>query len=167
MSYAVQKDFYLFSVNGIYYVQFRDPVTRKLLSKITSGLRRYTLADKWAKEEYQRRCKNAGQADITFGEYAVQFYIEGCPHEASRKADGITFGAKTRDDNRQRLETHILTDAISKKRLCDLARPDSVNFRDRIVNKLGYTRKAQLTFIAYRNIINTALSKGMIKETPL
>jgi hypothetical protein len=37
MSCVVQKD--LFLVNGIYYFQFRDLVTRKLLTKITSGLR--------------------------------------------------------------------------------------------------------------------------------
>jgi integrase len=167
MFYTVQKDFYLFLVNGIYYVQFRDPATRKLLSKITTGQRNRTKAEKWAKEEYERRSKNAGKSDITFGEYARQFYIDGCPHEAARKADGLSFGAKTKIDNRYRLETHILTDSVCKKCLCDLTRPDSVNFRDRIIKKLGYTRKAQLTFTAYRNIINTALAKGMIKEDPI
>jgi len=167
MSYAVQKDYYLFLVGGIYYAQFRDPVTRELLSKVTTGQRNHTAADKWAKDEYQRRSKNAGKSEITFGEYARLFYTEGCPHEAARKADGFTFGAKTRIDNRYRLETHILTDPICTKRLYDLTRPDSVNLRDRIIKKLGYTRKAQLTFTAYRNIINTALAKGMIDEDPI
>jgi integrase len=35
------------------------------------------------------------------------------------------------------------------------------------VKKLGYTRKAQLAFTAYRNIINTALARGMISEDPI
>jgi len=164
---AVQKDYYVFPVDGVYYVQFRDPVTRRILSKISSGLRSETLADKWAYNEYQRRCKSVGQSGLLFGEYAKLFYTDGCPHEAKRKADSLSFGVKTRLDNRYRLEAYILPDPICKKRLCDIERPDSVNFRDRLISKLGYTRKAQLTFIAYRNIINTALDKGLIKADPI
>lgn len=166
MLYSVQKDFYLFKVGDVYYAQFRDPVTRKLLSKITTGLRYRKMADQWAKEEYERRCKNAGKADTTFGEYAQRFYIEGCPHEAERKANGETFGLKTRMDYRHKLEEHLLTDPISDKRLCDITRPDSLDLRDRIIGKLGYTRKAQLTLFAYKNIINTALARGLIDNDP-
>ena len=167
MPYTVQKDFYLYPRAGVYYVEFRDPVTRELLPKKSTGLRSRTLADRWAKEEYNRRCSNVGKSDLTLGDYAKLFYVDGCPHEAARKADGRTFGVKTRTDNRYRLEEYILPDPICGKQLCEITRPDTVNFRDRIIKKLGYTRKAQLTFIAYRNIINTALAKGMMKEDPI
>ena len=43
---TVQKDYYLFPRDGVFYVQFRDPVTRKLLPKKSSGSRNRTLAEK-------------------------------------------------------------------------------------------------------------------------
>jgi integrase len=93
--------------------------------------------------------------------------MDGCPHEAERAANDQSFGVKTRLDYRYKLENYILPDPIAKKRLCDITRPDSLDFRDRIIGKLGFTRKAQLTLIAYRNIINTALNRGLIHIDPM
>jgi DNA-binding Xre family transcriptional regulator len=45
LAYTVQSDFYLYAVSGIYYVQFRDPVTRRVLSKKSTGLRSRVKAD--------------------------------------------------------------------------------------------------------------------------
>ena len=163
---AVQKDFYVFSRDGVMYVQFRDPVTRKLLSKKSSGLRSKTKAEKWAQQEFERRCGEVGKKDITFREYAEQFYTDGCPHEAERKANGQTFGVKTKEGYRSRLTNYIFPDPICDKRLCDITRPDCLDLRDRLIKKLGYTRKAQLTIVTYRNIINTALNRGLINIDP-
>jgi integrase len=167
MSYTVQKDFYLFSVNGIYYVQFRDPVTRKLRSKISTGMRNGTIADKWAREEFERRCNDIGKSDLVFRDYAERFYTDGCPHEAERKANGLTFGIKTRLNYRKRLTEYILPDPICNKLLCDITRPDTLNFRDRLIKKFGYTRKAQLILQAYKNILHTALTRGLINSDPV
>jgi integrase len=163
---AVQKDYYIFAVSGIYYAQFRDPMTRELLSKKSSGLRNRTMADKWAKKEYDRLCIESGKTGFTLREYADLFYKAGCPHGADRKANGNTFGIQTSKDNRFRLTEYILPDPICDKILSDVTRPDSLNFRDRLIKKLGYTRKAQLTLIAYRNIINTAINHGLINSDP-
>ena len=130
MASTIQKDFYLFSRDGVYYVQFRDPVTRNMLSKKSTGLRNRTLADRWAKAEYERRCSEVGKSDLTLGEYAQRFYIDGCPHEAARKAEGETFGVKTRMDYRHRLEAYLLPDPICQKRLCDITRPDTLGLRE-------------------------------------
>jgi integrase len=167
MFYSVQKDFYLFLVGDVYYVQFRDPVTRKLQPKKSSSLRNRTMAERWAKKEYDRLCFESGKtSSLTLREYADLFYKEGCPHEADRKANGNTFGIQTSKDNRFRLTEYILPDPICDKLLSDVTRPDSLNFRDRLIKKLGYTRKAQLTLIAYRNIINTAINHGLINSDP-
>jgi len=165
-NHAVQKDFYLFLVGNVYYAQFRDPATRKLLPKKSSGLRRETLADKWAKNEYDRLCGEAGKSGLTLAEYAGRFYIDGCPHETERKTNGRTFGVKTKLDNRHRLEAYIMPDPICKMRLCDITRPDVLDFRDRLIEKLGYTRKAQLTLVAYKNIMHSALNRGLIDNDP-
>ncbi|AEF80175.1 hypothetical protein TREAZ_2793 [Leadbettera azotonutricia ZAS-9] len=39
------------SSNGVYYVKFRDVVTREILSRISSGLKNKTLAIHWAYQE--------------------------------------------------------------------------------------------------------------------
>ena len=164
---AVQKDFYLFPVNGVYYVQFRDPTSRRLLSKKSTGLRNGTMADKWAKKEYDRLCAEIGKVtDITFGEYASHFFIDGCPHEKERKSNGKTFGNGTRRNYRCFLEHHILPDIICNKRLCDITRPDSINLRDRLIDQLGYTRKAEQTLLIYRLILHQALNRGLINSDP-
>jgi integrase len=124
------------------------------------------MADKWARKEYERICEEANKNNLTFREYADQFYREGCPHEADRKASGKTFGLKTRFDNRYRLENYVFPDPISDMRLCDITRPDSLKFRDRLIKSIGYTRKAQQTIITYKNIINYALSRGVINTDP-
>jgi len=158
---AVQKDFYIFPRDGVYYVQFRDPITRKLLPKKSSGLRNRTMAERWAQKEFDRRCDEVGKADLALREYADRFYVEGCPHEAERKANGRTFGVKTRLDYRQMLAAHILPDPICDKRLCDIKRPDTLGFRDRLIQKFGYTRKSQLILQAYKNIVQAAFERGL------
>jgi hypothetical protein len=48
---AVQDDFYIFPVGDVYYVKFRDPITRQLLSKKSTGQRNKTAARQWAQED--------------------------------------------------------------------------------------------------------------------
>ena len=163
---SVQKDFYLFTVSSVYYVQFRDPETRELLSKKSTGFRNGTMAEKWAKQEFARLTSKIGKTDLLFREYAERFYVDGCPHEKERKANNQTFGIKTRMDNRYKLKAYIFPDPICKKRLCDISRPDVLDFRDRLIDKLGYTRKAQLTLICFKNIIHAALDRGLINSDP-
>ncbi|MCL2175570.1 MAG: site-specific integrase [Treponema sp.] len=142
-------------------------MTRILLSKKSSGFRKQTLAEKWARNEYERMLNEIGKAtDMTFNDYALQFYIDGCPHEKARKSEGKSFGIWTRDDYRRKLETHILTDPISKMRLYDIKRPDCINLRDRLIDKLGYSRTAELSLVTFRNVIHEALNRGLINNDP-
>ena len=164
---SVQKDFYLFPVSGVYYVQFRDPLTRIIQAKRSSGLRNRTLADKWAKKEFERMLDEVGRVtEITFAEYSERFYIDGCPHEKSRKSEDKTFGNSTRIDYRRKIETHILPDTISRMRLYDIKRSDCLNLRDRLIDKLGYSRTAELTLVAFKNIMHEALDRGLIDSDP-
>jgi hypothetical protein len=72
--------FYIFPVGSVYYVKFRDPVTRQLLSKKSTGFRNKTLARQWAKEEWERRAVSAGKTDMLLCDYARPFFTgEGCP----------------------------------------------------------------------------------------
>ncbi|MDR1902989.1 MAG: site-specific integrase [Treponema sp.] len=164
---SVQDDFYIFPVGEVYYVKFRDPISRKILSKKSTGLRSKTLAKQWAREEWERRTINSKKTDIVFYAYAKLFYVDGCPHEATIKAAGGHFGVKTCRNYRSDLEKYILTDHIADMIIDDIDRAACIDFRDRLIAQFGYTRKANKIFQAFKNIIHTALDKGIVKTDPV
>jgi integrase len=163
----VQDDFYVFPVGGIYYVKFRDPVTRALRSKKSTGLKSKTLAGQWARKEWNRLSSIAGKSEMSLNEYAELFYTDGCPHEALLKGRNQSFGYRTKKNYRLDLENHILPDLICQKGLALIRRADSIDFRDRLVELYGYTRKASRIFQCYKNIIHTALERGLIDTDPV
>jgi integrase len=163
----VQDDFYIFPVGGIYYAKFRDPVTREIRSKKSTGFKNKTLAVQWARKEWERVSLLAGNADTPLYEYAKLFYTDGCPHEALLKGRKDTFGYRTKKNYRLDLEKHVLLDPISQKSIAMIKRSDSLNFRDRLIAKFGYTRKSSRIFQCYRNIMITALEKGLIETDPV
>ena len=166
---SVQDDYYIFPVGNVYYVKFRDPVTRKLNSKKTTGLRSKTLAKQWAREEWSRRCALAGTSDTLLGDYAAFFFtgLENDPYELRIKAENRKIGVRTRRWYRSDLEDYILPDPICQKSIALITRVDSIDFRDRLIAQHGFTRKAKRIFQPYKNIIHTALEKGLINTDPV
>jgi integrase len=160
---AVQDDFYLFLVGDVYYVKFRNPATRELLTKKSTGQRSKTLAMKWAREEWERRCKMAGVSKMSLGEYATPFFTgqNDDPFEIRTRADGRHLAVKTRIDYRTDLNKYILTDNIAQKTISLITRVDSIDFRDRLIAQFGFSRKSKRIFQSYKNIIHTALEKGL------
>jgi integrase len=160
---AVQDDFYIFPVGDVYYVKFRDPITREVQSKRSTGYRNKTAARQWAQEEWDRRSAIAGLTDMIFYDYASQFFDgDDCPHAILRRANGDHLGIKTQRAYRLDLENHILKDPICQKKIAEIRRSDSMAFRDRLIVQFGYSRKSKRIFQAYKNIIHTALEKGVI-----
>jgi integrase len=164
---SVQDDFYIFPVGSVYYVKFRDPITREIRPKKSTGLRSKTLAKQWAREEWNRKKAIAGKTDIPLYDYASLFYTDGCPHEALKMAKGEHFGYRTKRGYRSDLINYILPDPICQMSICMIKRSDSINFRERIIKRYGYSRRAYLVFQAYKNIIHTALEKGLIDTDPV
>jgi integrase len=165
---SVQKDYYIFPRDGVYYAQFRDPVTREIQPRQSSGYRNRTLAEKWAADEWRTRAANCRKPDITFREYAAPFYRdEGCPHTRDAQAEGRRVGLRIRRMYRSYLNKRILPDPVAAMGLAYITRADALAFRDRLIASLGYTRKAALTLQAFKNIINTALDRGIIENDPV
>jgi integrase len=165
---AVQDDFYLFPVGAVYYVKFRDPITRQLLSKKSTGQRNKIAARHWAQAEWDRRTERAGKSDMILYDYAKLFYTgDGCPHETDKKAKGEHFAIRTRKLYRSHLVNLILPDPICQKEIAFIKRADAIAFRDRVIQHCGYTRKAQLVFQTFKNILHTALEKGIIDTDPV
>jgi predicted transposase/invertase (TIGR01784 family) len=69
-------------VGAVYYVKFRDPITRQLLSKKSTGQRNKTAARQWAKEEWERL-----ESEYKY-EIDRQSFIVGARREG--KAEGLT-----------------------------------------------------------------------------
>jgi integrase len=165
---AVQDDFYIFPVGAVYYVKFRDPITRQLLSKKSTGHRNKTAARQWAQAEWDRRTERAGKSDMILYDYAKLFYTgDGCPHETEKRANGEHFAIKTRRLYRSHVKNYILPDLICQQEIAFIRRADAIALRDRIIKKCGYTRKAQLVFQTFKNIMHTALEKGIIESDPV
>jgi hypothetical protein len=165
---SVQDDFYIFLVGDVYYVKFRDPITRQLLTKKSTGLRNKTAAKQWAQEEWDRRTEQAGKSDMILYDYVKPFYTgEDCPHETNIRANGGHFAIKTRRNYRSLLINYILPDPICQKEVAFINRPDVIAFRDRIIKKCSRTRKAQLILQAFKNIMHTALEMGIIDADPV
>jgi integrase len=160
---SVQDDFYVFPVGDVYYVKFRNPSTRELLSKVSSRLRYRTAANQWAREEWNRRCASAGLKNTPLGDYAKFFFtaLADDPFEIMVKAAGRHLGYKTRKDYRADLVKYILPDKICEKSIPQITRADSMNFRDRLIARFGLSRKSKRIFQAYKNVIHTALEKGL------
>jgi integrase len=160
---SVQDDYYIFPVGEVYYVKFRDPVTRAILSKKSSGYRSKTLAAQWARKEWQRRCALAGLPDTPLEEYAKLFFTgkDDDPYEKKVRTNGGHLAVKARRNYRSDLEKYILPDPICQKSIPLIRRNDSIDFRDRLIALFGFSRKTKRIFQAYKNVIHTALEKGL------
>lgn len=160
---TVQDDWYIFPVGSVYYVKFRNPVTRELLSKKSTGCRNKTLAAQWVREEWDRRCSMAGLSDTPLGDFAKYFFTgnDDDPFETKKRAEGKHIGVLTRINYRADLNKYILPDIICKKSIAIITRTDSMDFRDRLIACYGFTRKTKRIFQAYKNVIHTALDKGL------
>jgi integrase len=167
-SLAVQDDYYVFPVGEVYYVKFRDPLTREVLTKKSTGFRNKTLANQWARDEWLKRSAQAGNSNILLYDYASLFFDgPDCPHAILTKAKGGHLGIKTQRAYRLDLENHILPDPICQKKMSLIRRSDSMDFRDRLIKAYGFSRKSKRIFQAYKNVIHTALEKGVINTDPV
>jgi integrase len=160
---TVQDDYYIFMVKSVYYVKFRDPETRELLSKKSTGMRSRPLAKQWASEEWERRCSMAGLRDTPLGDYAKHFFTGEAsdPYQIRIQAAGRHLTYKARRVYRADLVKYVLTDKICLKSIPLIKRSDSIDFRDRLIAQFSFTRKSKRIFQAYKNVIHTALEKGL------
>jgi hypothetical protein len=144
---AVQGDFYIFLVGAVYYVKFRDPITRQLLSKKSTGQRNKTIARQWAQEEWDRRTERARKSDMILYGYAKLFYTgDGCLHETEKRANGEHFAIKTRRLYRSHVKNYILPDLICQQELAFIKRANAIALRDRIIKNAAIPARPSLSF---------------------
>lgn len=168
----LQKDFYLFPrarVKGrpIWYVQFRDPQTRKLGTARSSRLTNETAAEKWARSEYEKLAEASRFPAMTLRDWADRFFREkDCPHVGRLKLEGKHYAERTREGNRRLLESYLLPDPIMDLPVARVRRPDVLAFRDRLIALVGRCRTAQAAMAALRIILREALFRELTDVDP-
>ncbi len=110
----------------------------------------YKSTGETAKTEAQKvalaALKDAGVGPTgpTFRRYAEPFFIwDSCPHVRRLASEGRSVTRYHVKNMRSVLEHHVLTDPIAKLRITEMKRADILDFRERLVGKMGYTRTVQ------------------------
>lgn len=163
----MRKPFYLHRRGGIWYVQFRDPRTDKILPAKSSGLKNRTAAERWADLELDRLLRFSRFGDMPFGDWARKFYQEkGCPHLTRVLAEGGRCSDRTRSQNLRMIESYIIPDPICLRRVSEIEKPDALGFRTRLIDDLGACRTSQLVFGLFRTMCLEAVIYGLSDADP-
>lgn len=171
----LQKDYYLFprprpKGKPVFYVQFRDPASRKRLTARSSGLTNETAAEKWAAAEWARLVEEAARPDMLVRDFVSPFYGEDCPYvRQQRNVKGMA--EKTRLLKRGYVERFILKcDWLMEKQLAEVARPDLEAFRDDYLVGERFEgepcRTSQAVMEVVKTIFGQAVVKGYLRQNP-
>lgn len=103
----------------------------------------------------------------TVRKYADPFFVwETCPHVKRLVAEGKSITRYHVKDMRRILENHLLTDPVAKVRLGALKRSHILDFRERLIEKLGYTRTVQKAVGVLKTILKEAYFREDISRDP-
>ena len=103
----------------------------------------------------------------TLRKYAAPFFVwETCPHVKRLVAEGKSITRYHVKDMRRILENHLLTDSIAKVRLGKLKRFHILDYRERLVEKLDYTRTVQKAVGVLKTILKEAYFREDISRDP-
>jgi integrase len=161
----VTKPFYLIKVGEIWYAKIRDPHTNEIHTKRSTGQTNKTRAENWARLEHEKLVARAGRPDITLGEWADKFFVDGCPHGDRVRLEGRHYGDRT-EANYLRTLRAIRPDPLFVRPISSLRRADLLAFRSRLVARFGIRRVAQSSYAVVRLIIREALFHEIIDRDP-
>ena len=103
----------------------------------------------------------------TLREYAEPYFTwESCPHVRRLLGEGKSIGGYHVKTVRRMIENHVFTDPISEIRLPDLKRAHILDYRDRLLSRLGFTRRAQMTMNGLKTILKEAFFREDIERDP-
>ena len=106
------------------------------------------------------KLKNNGvpSSTLTFGEYAEPFYDwDRCPHVTRLRSEGKSITRKHASNQRYLAKNHVFTDEIlSEIPLAELRKADLVDFRNRLVKRIGRCRTSQNAFDLAKTICKEA-----------
>ena len=109
----------------------------------------------------------SGPVGPTFRTYAAPFFIwERCPHVRRLTSEGKSINRYHVKDMRSLLENHVLSDPVAKLRITEIKRADILDFRERLVEKMGYTRTVQKAVSVLKIVLKEAFFWEELNRDP-
>lgn len=169
-------DFYLYQVprkkgRPIWYVKFRDPVSREILPGRSSRETNETRARDWARLEYEKRAGTDARPQIFVKDFTNSFYSDDCAYvRKQRSCKGMS--EKTRKQKRRYVEEYILKDdTLMSLRLADVTRRDVERFRDDYLVGERFEdepcRTSQAIMEVVKTIFGQAIMEGLVLQNPV
>ena len=117
-------------------------------------------------EELKSR-KARKASTLTLREYAEPFWIwETCPHVERLRSEGKSITKNHVKIQRSIMENHLFPDPIVSIQIGEITRDDILQFRSRLIKKLGLTRTVQKTMGVLKTILKEAYFREHIDRDP-
>ena len=144
------------------YIYFKLPSWQSYLSTGTTSM---DEAERIAQAAYLESL--AVPAGPSLREYADRYYIwETCPHVRRLLSEGKSITRYHVKDMRRILENHVFTDEIADMRLPEIKRAHVLDFRERLVEAMGFSRTVQKTMSVLKIILKEAFFREEIERDP-
>ncbi len=102
-----------------------------------------------------------------FRRYAKPFFQwKTCPHVRRLLNEGKSISRYHVKNMRGVLENHVFMDKIARVRISEIKRADILDFRERMVEKMGYTRTVQQAVSVLKTILKEAYFREDIIRDP-
>lgn len=144
------------------YIYFKLPSWKSYQSTGTTSM---DEAEKIVQAAYLESL--ATPAGPSLRDYADRYYIwDTCPHVKRLLSEGKSITRYHVKDMRRILENHVLTDAIAEMRLPEIKRAHVLDFRERLVEAMGFSRTVQKTMSVLKIILKEAFFREEIERDP-
>lgn len=103
----------------------------------------------------------------TLHRYADPFFLwDSCPHVRRLTSEGKSITRYHVRDMRGILENHVFPDSLAELRIAAIKRADILDFRERLIEKLGYTRTVQKAVSVVKTILKEAFFREELSRDP-
>lgn len=111
--------------------------------------------------------EDAGPVGPSLRRYAEPYFLwDQCPHVRRLLSEGRSVTRYHVKNMRSVLENHVFTDRIAKLRISEIKRADILDFRERLVEKLDYTRTVQRALSALKIVLKEAYFREDVNRDP-
>ena len=103
----------------------------------------------------------------TLRKYAGFFFVWGkCPHVRRLLSEGKSITRYHVRDMRRIMENHLFADPLAELRIAAIKRADILDYRERLIEKLGYTRTVQKAVSVVKTILKEAYFREDLNRDP-
>ncbi len=162
----MRKPFYLHRRGRYWYVQYRDPVTGKISSSISTEMTNKAAAEKVALREAARLAALSEFPAMSLGQWGDKFFIDRCPRVTRLRIEGKKISDRYIRNCRALWLHYIKDDPVCGIQMAAVRRAHCLAFRERLVEKVGKSRTAQTSWAVFRLICREGYYHGLSDHDP-